>query len=249
MSPKTMPFAATMAILAACAAGTSLLHGSLLQEQERLARPQARVAKPAAAGQNRVVIAPATESLADGQSVLQKLLPYTTPPGSAVVVLNDGSAVTVEGLEWAEGPGSNPKPQGYIKCACQCITGKVFICGAPDGMSYEKCCDRCCKMRLEGPRPMPMPYDRTASPGPRAAEVDASLAALGLRRATAGRKAYPIDLVLLGSNPQPEQIFICMRKDAQGQCIHWRICGTNNEGVYKCYDIVKDPAFGWVVTW
>ncbi len=27
------------------------------------------------------------------------------------------------------------------------------------------------------------------------------------------------------------------------------VSGTTVSGVYKCYDVVKDPLFGWVVTW
>jgi hypothetical protein len=50
-------------------------------------------------------------------------------------------------------------------------------------------------------------------------------------------------------NPQPDQTISCMQKDAQGNCIHWRICGTTTSGAYRCYDVVKDPASGWVVTW
>lgn len=75
------------------------------------------------------------------------------------------------------------------------------------------------------------------------------LARAGLKRAAGQRRPYALDLVLFGSAPQPEQYISCMEKDKQGNCTHWRICGTTNSGVYRCYDVVKDPVFGWVVTW
>jgi hypothetical protein len=80
-------------------------------------------------------------------------------------------------------------------------------------------------------------------------KIDGILSQAGLQRVSGRKKSYPIELVLLGAEPHPEQTITCMAKDAQGNCTHWRICGTTVSGVYKCYDVVKDPLFGWVVTW
>ncbi len=190
-----------------------------------------------------LVIAAATVSIPNEQTLVRTLLPHSTPPDSVVVILNDETAVAVENLEWIENPGTGSML--YRLCMCTCIRGKPFTCAAPDKMTYEQCCDRCCRMRLEGPQPQP--YERLS--GNRTAEVEASLAQVGLKRASGQKKTYPIDLPLFGSNPNPQQTITCLQKDEQGNCIRWRICGTTTSGVYKCYEIVKDPAFGWVVTW
>jgi len=50
---------------------------------------------------------------------------------------------------------------------------------------------------------------------------------------------------------QPDQKITCMRRDAQGKCNWWRICGSlGHNGAYRCYDIIDcGPGIGWQVAW
>jgi hypothetical protein len=50
---------------------------------------------------------------------------------------------------------------------------------------------------------------------------------------------------------QPAQKITCMRRDAQGNCNWWRICGNlGPKGEYSCYDIINfGPGIGWQVAW
>ncbi|MGY2754027.1 hypothetical protein ACVW0Q_002075 [Thermostichus sp. MS-CIW-21] len=50
---------------------------------------------------------------------------------------------------------------------------------------------------------------------------------------------------------QPAQTITCMRRDAQGNCNWWRICGSlGPNGAYRCYDIMDlGPGIGWQVAW
>jgi hypothetical protein len=189
------------------------------------------------------IIAPPTISIPDEGTLIRTLLPYSTPPDSVTVILNDETAVTVENLEWIENPGTGTML--YRLCMCTCMPGKTYTCAAPDKMTYEQCCDRCCKMRLEGPQPEPMPYDRVS--GPRLAEVEASLAQVGLKRASGPKKKYPIDLNLIEVEQNPQQYISCLRRDANGNCTWWRVCGVEKTWLFTlCYDIILTP-YGWGV--
>jgi hypothetical protein len=50
---------------------------------------------------------------------------------------------------------------------------------------------------------------------------------------------------------QPDQRITCMRRNANGDCDWWRICGNlGPNGEYRCYDIMYlGPGIGWQVAW
>lgn len=150
--------------------------------------------------EHKFVIAPPTVSIPDGRTLNRRLLPYSTPPGSVAVELKNHTSVTVDYVESIENWEFCPKPDRYRKCTCQCVSGKLFKWGARDATTLSQCCDRCCKMGLE--RPQPLPPERMAGLSlAQGAEVNASLATVGLQRVLNKTKAYPISLFCWDRGP------------------------------------------------
>ncbi len=225
--------------LTLCASGMLLFQAAFSQEQQRT--PQSK-GLPVTSVSNRLVIAPATASIPDASALIQALLPHSVPPESLVVVLHDKTGVRVRNLEWdshyMQLSAAKQLPKGIKWCDCGSSLGR-HLC--PESWSCADCCS-VIKKAFES---------RTLSPE-QSSEIDAILREVGLQRVSNDdnkKKTYPIAFNLFGADPKPEQTITCMNKDAKGNCTHWRICGTTTSGTYRCYDVVKDPVFGWVVTW
>lgn len=222
-------FAAAVALAATCMSGQQR-GAQAAGKRERAAAAQAQ------AGDHHRLKLNWERPIPDAASLVRVLTPYTKPPEQLWVVLPDQTAVLVSSVEWASAGG---EATDYRICGCSKESGGgSALCPA------DVTCDLCCKVERR-----PAVADlRTASPAG-AAQADSVLTRAGLRRASGRPKSYPLDLVLVTQEGPPQQTISCMEKDSQGNCTHWRICGTTTGGAYRCYDVVKDPAFGWVVTW
>jgi hypothetical protein len=184
----------------------------------------------------------------DESTLIQILAPYSPPPDSMVVVLKSGKAVVLNGLAWAttEISPSNLKQKPGIKW-CSCKSGN-HMC--PESWTCSDCCALLDKIFLEYrviPKYNELPKDMQAEVDSTLLEANLKLPEMHFYLNKKHKKLYEVDMKLI--NPQPDQTISCMQKDAEGNCTHWRICGTTTSGAYRCYDVVKDPAFGWVVTW
>ncbi|MCX7603923.1 MAG: hypothetical protein N2036_07595 [Bryobacteraceae bacterium] len=221
------------------AAAIGRRHGLLLCAA-MLIIPLAAEAQEPAAGRRpapqpatrRTVIAPPSASLADPSAVLRAVLPYTPPPPRLAVVARDGVAVEASPLEWLPA-GEMPGTLELRFCKCP---NEWRLCPA------WPCAD-CCRVivrKLE---------DGNTSRASASTEPDQLLARAGLRRARGAVPRPVVEIPVYEWGGQPQQYISCIQKDSNGNCIHWRICGTTTSGVYRCYDVVKDPVFGWVVTW
>ena len=242
------------------------------QEQELGGKAKGKVRKSEEATPHRIVIAPVTNSIPDESALINVLRPFSTPPDPLSIVFEDGRVIFVRGIDWQTAPASGTAKTtatGIKWCDCGGKLGK-HMC--PESWSCADCCALIKKV-FEGKafeaRTL-LPRDRDYGPvlvfeakqkqgrfldptermfKEELSKIDGILSQVGLQRVSGRKKSYPIELVLLGAEPRPEQTITCMAKDAQGNCTHWRICGTTVSGVYKCYDVVKDPLLGWVVTW
>lgn len=87
------------------------------------------------------------------------------------------------------------------------------------------------------------------APPTRGAQAEAALATAGLRRISGRPGGYPLGLVIFDPAEEPQQTITCVQRDSQCNCTQWKICGTTNGETYRCYDLMKDPAFSWIVTW
>jgi len=238
------------------------------QQTEKKQVPTQSVPRPLLNKQrDRIVIAPVTISIPDESALISVLRPFSTPPDPLSIVFEDGRVILVRGIDWQTAPASgtaNRPPKGIKWCDCGGNLGR-HMC--PESWSCADCCE-VIKKAFEARTLLPHGRDygpvlifdakqkqgRFLDPTERMfkeelSKIDGILSQAGLQRVSGRKKSYPIELVLLGAEPHPEQTITCMAKDAQGNCTHWRICGTTVSGVYKCYDVVKDPLLGWVVTW
>jgi hypothetical protein len=199
-------------------------------------------------GKKQLHLAPPDLSIPDESTLIQILAPYSPPPDSMIVVLKSGKAVVLNGLEWATTEISPPnlKQKPGIKW-CSCKSGN-HMC--PESWTCSDCCALLDKIFLEYrviPKYNELPKDMQAEVDSTLLEANLKLPEMHFYLNKKQKKLYEVDMKLI--NPQPDQTISCMQKDAQGNCTHWRICGTTTSGAYRCYDVVKDPAFGWVVTW
>jgi hypothetical protein len=233
------------------------------QEQELGGKAKGKVRKSEEATPHRIVIAPVTISIPDESALINVLRPFSTPPDPLSIVFEDGRVMFVHGIDWQTAPASataNTKGARW----CKCEGGREVFC--PKGWACGDCCDVVLKA-FEARTLLPRDRDcgpvlifdakqkqgRFLDPTERMfkeelSKIDGILSQAGLQRVSGRKKSYPIELVLLGAEPRPEQLIVCMARDAQGNCIHWRFCGETSSGV-KCYDVVKDPVKGWVATW
>jgi hypothetical protein len=211
------------------------------QQTEKKQVPTQSVPRPLPNKQkDRIVIAPVTISIPDESALINVLRPFSTPPKSILVFLEDGTGVMVGNLEWIENNQYEPQNRPSV---CLCDNRRVIFC------DWRGCGTRLCASKCHGDVTIISEPIRKLPPT-NSAEVISILRSAGLQFSSGKRKkAYPIEIVLYDGGSQPEQTITCMAKDAQGNCTHWRICGTTVSGVYKCYDVVKDPLLGWVVTW
>jgi hypothetical protein len=230
MANKTLTdhkvFGAARDFLVLCAVVMFLSLSTLAQDQGRRSKPEAKAMEQEPTKTKRTVIAPATVSIPDQAALIRALLPYSVPPEAVVVVLRDGTAVRVENLDWIR--PATPS-EGRI---CVCPKGGGRIC--PGTISCADCCRVIVHQEVESLLP-----DRMS-------EVDEALRQAGLKRVTNRKRTYPVNLVLFGDDPKPDQYITCMNRNAAGDCTHWRICRKADSGESKCYDVVR---FGkdWVV--
>jgi hypothetical protein len=260
-------FLGTIRVLLTLCVGMLLLQSAFSQEQELGGKAKGKVRKSEEATPHRIVIAPVTISIPDESALINVLRSFSTPPDPLSIVFEDGRVMFVRGIDWQTAPDSSTAktlPKGIKWCNCGGSLGRQMC---PERWSCVDCCE-VIKKAFEARTLLPRDRDygpvlvfdakqkqgRFLDPTERMfkeelSKIDGILSQAGLQRVSGRKKSYPIELVLLGAEPRPEQTITCMAKDAQGNCTHWRICGTTVSGVYKCYDVVKDPLLGWVVTW
>jgi len=183
----------------------------------------------------------------DESTLIELLKPYSRPPDSLIVVLENGKAVMVNNLEWAttEISPSNQKQKPGIKW-CECKSGR-HMC--PESWSCADCCALLDK--IFGPnspyRVIPRYEDL---PKDVQAEVDKTLLEANLKvggqytNKSKQSEARVIDVDLI--NPESQRMTVVCWVGPSYNCQVWRVCYDLPNGNTRCIFVVRSGN-GWDV--